>query len=392
MGEIVQGAWRNLRRRLSRTFLTVGSITVGMFMVVVVSFLSATGRSVFQSELKEMGMDGISVSVEEEGEGVLPKELALIRSLKEVDSAMPLTVHMGVGEWQSKTFATAVCGIDAGATQAVSLEVLHGRLFNKGDIKGTRRVCLVDESLALARYGRSNIVGRKLVLTVDGETADYQVVGVTVAGSSVLQNVVGYLPDMTFLPYSTLQELSGEAIFDRVAVRFKEGYSPAAGEIKLRNTLERQRRGVTYQMENLASQKERLDSLLSVVTLLLTVISGISLVVSGLGIMTIMLVSVGERTREIGIKKALGASPGRILAEFLVESMTISCLGGIMGLLLGGGAALSALFLWGAAPVVPVSSLLLLLCLETGIGIAFGVYPAYKASRLEPVEAFRSEG
>lgn len=393
MGEILCCAWRNMSRRLSRTLLTVGSITVGMFMVVVVSFVSNTGRLFFEQELERMGVDGLSVSSEGAESGLTQRELELLRSLNAVETAMPLIVQVGKASLRNEEFASAVCGIDAGAAQAISLELRHGRMFLPRDVRAEKRVCIVDEALAVERYGRSNIVGKSVVLEINGSSDTFRVIGVTVAGSSLLQNLTGYIPDLTFVPYTTLSELSGKETFDQVAVRFYKGTDVERGEREVLQTLKKAASdsGATYQAENLASQKERLQLLMGVVTVILTVISGISLVVSGLGIMTIMLVSVGERTREIGIKKALGASPGRILMEFLVESVVISCAGGLCGLVIGGTAALIAIGVFGVPVSVPVGTLLVLLIIEILIGVAFGVYPAYKASKLEPVDAFRCE-
>lgn len=147
-----------------------------------------------------------------------------------------------------------------------------------------------------------------------------------------------------------------------------------------------------YRTDNLAVQKERLGDLMDLVTLLLTAIGGVSLVVSGLGIMTIMLVSVSERTREIGIKKAIGATRRRILFEFLMEAATLSLIGSLAGLTLGGG-LMALVTLWLGWPLsIPAGSFAVLVAVSMGIGCTFGVYPAVKASRLRPVEALRREG
>ncbi len=393
MGEIIRGALKNMQRRLSRTLLTVSSITVGMLMVVIVAFVSSTGKAVFGKELEKMGVDGLSIRTAESGSGIGQEELAQLRSLSEVETAMPLIIEFGSASLRDQLFPSAICGIDAGATQAISLELLYGRMFRTGDIRAKDRVCIVDELLAKERYGRSNIVGKKIDLTVGGKTETYHVIGVTEAGSSVLQNLTGYIPNLTFIPYTTLQELANKNTFDQVAIRFAQNTDVQEGEKAVMKTLRRASSGrsVTYKAENLASQKERLESLMDMVSLILTLISGISLLVSGLGIMTIMLVSVGERTREIGIKKAIGASPVRISAEFLAESVVISCSGGLVGLLIGGGSAVLVMWLVGIPVTIPIGTLFALLSVEVLIGILFGVYPAVKAARLEPVDAFRSE-
>ena len=146
-----------------------------------------------------------------------------------------------------------------------------------------------------------------------------------------------------------------------------------------------------FRTDNLAMQKDRLSNLLDIVTLVLTFISGISLLVSGLGIMTIMLVSVNERTREIGIKKAIGASRKRILFEFLAEAVIISLLGSLSGVLLGATVAWAGVSLFGFSVPLPLSSFGWLIVFAVAIGAVFGVYPAVKASKLRPVEALRAE-
>ena len=179
---------------------------------------------------------------------------------------------------------------------------------------------------------------------------------------------------------------------DNLAVRAAEHTDTEQLAQRIMRTLDRETgtRG-QFETENLAMQKSRLNSLMHIVTLILTVISGISLLVSGLGIMTIMLVSVHERVREIGIKKAIGAPRSRILAEFLAESAVLSLLGSVAGLAVGLGvswAGLSAFHM----PFAPEGGRMLLLVLFCiAIGALFGVYPALQAARMRPVDALRQE-
>lgn len=178
MGEMFHSALRSLTRRFLRTLLTVGSITVGVTMVVIVTAISACGKSAVNTELENMGMSGLSVSA---GDGARPfqEDLAIIRQLAGVDTAMPLMIEYGSAALGGSSGSVVACGIDAGAKQAISLELKHGRLISPGDVKSHARVCVVDENVAREYYQRTNIVGRTVQLHVGGVAEEFTVVGVT---------------------------------------------------------------------------------------------------------------------------------------------------------------------------------------------------------------------
>lgn len=306
MKDILQCAWKSLSRKRLRTLLTVSGIMVGVIMVVIVSAISTAGKRAVNAELDSMGMNGLSVSMES---GTLSMEnLEVIRRLSGVETAMPLMIEYSTSLLGSVSDSTLICGIDSGARQVISLRLRHGRLITTGDVRSSARVCMLDETVAQAAFGRSNIVGKTIELAVGGSTEAFTIVGVTETGSSLLQNIVEFIPGMVYIPYTTLQDLTGRDNLNQIAVRVSEQENVELAETRIVQALERSSGQSGYRTDNLAVQKERLGSLMDIVTLILTAISGISLLVSGLGIMTIMLVSVTERTREIGIKKATGAS------------------------------------------------------------------------------------
>ena len=389
MKDILQCAWKSLSRKRLRTLLTVSGIMVGVIMVVIVSAISTAGKRAVNAELDSMGMNGLSVSMES---GTLSMEnLEVIRRLSGVETAMPLMIEYSTSLLGSVSDSTLICGIDSGARQVISLRLRHGRLITTGDVRSSARVCMLDETVAQAAFGRSNIVGKTIELAVGGSTEAFTIVGVTETGSSLLQNIVEFIPGMVYIPYTTLQDLTGRDNLNQIAVRVSEQENVELAETRIVQALERSSGQSGYRTDNLAVQKERLGSLMDIVTLILTAISGISLLVSGLGIMTIMLVSVTERTREIGIKKAIGASRSRILMEFLAEAMIISFLGEAFGILLGYAAVTAGMALMGVAPVIDGSTIAFLMLFSMATGVLFGVYPALKASRLRPVDALRME-
>ena len=392
MGDVWRLAVKSLVRKWSRTCLTVGSITIGVTLVVIVSVISNVGTQAVSAELDSLGMSGLSISAEEDGAALSEESLQVIRSVSGVDTAMPLMTGTTSATLRGISQNVLLCGVDAGSAQVVSITLKHGRLLSRGDVKGASMVCVVDEAFAKEAYARGNIVGKSLLLRIDGTAYEFEIVGVAEAGSSLLQNLNSYVPGIVLVPYTTVGQLTGKSEFDQIAVRAQPGADLDQVETQVLSALERAS-GVRdgYTAENLSKQKDRLNSLMDIVTLILTIISGISLLVSGLGIMTIMLVSVQERVREIGIKKAIGASGRRILFEFLAESVVISLLGSVVGILLGGGAAWIGLRAFGMPFSLSPVRLLGLIGFCVGIGALFGVYPAVKASKLWPVEALRQD-
>ncbi len=397
MPDVLFCALKNLSRKRLRTFLTMGSITIGVTMVVIVSMISSAGRTAVNRELENLGVSGLSISTNASAspdgqKGISSENLNLIRSTSHVETAMPLMIEYSLSTLRTIQSNTLICGIDAGARQAISLTLKHGRLISRGDLKSSALVCVVDETLAREAYGRENITGKTITLQIAGAQEEFRIIGVAEAGSSLLQSLGEFIPSMVYVPYSTLQALTGRENFDQVAVRVDASADVAATENLILNRLRRTAgNNDFFRTDNLSTQRDKLGNLLDIVSLVLTAISGISLIVSGLGIMTIMLVSVNERTREIGVKKAIGASCGRILFEFLAEAVVISLLGSLIGVAVGGGISWFGMQAFGMSVPFVWTDFALLIAFSVLLGAVFGVYPAVKAARLRPVDALRLE-
>lgn len=389
MGDLLRQTLQNFHRRRLRSLLTVAGIAVGTLLVTMVSLLGASGQTVVGDELKSMGLNGISVSADTEG-ALQEETLRQIRFMRQIEAAMPLSIQFttaDIGRFDGNIMA---CGIDAGADQVISLTCLYGRMLSKGDISGEGTVCVVDEALAQDAYGRDNIVGKSLFLQIGDREEIFTVVGVSKTGSSVLQNIAGYMPTMVYFPYTTLQNLTGVTAFDQIAVRVAADTNTDDARASLQKSLYRQdETGAVFSLEDLAAQREKLDGLMDIVRLVLQIISAISLLVAGMSIMTIMLVSVHERTVEIGVKKAIGATGGRIMLEFMAESVMLTLSGSLMGTLIAVAVCLIGGQLSGFQIELSIPTMITVTAFSVVLGVVFGVYPAKKAAALPPAEALR---
>ena len=390
MSGVWRSAWIALGRKRLRTVLTVSSIAIGTALVVLILCIGRIGTDAVGRELESMGINGLSVS---SSEGLTAASLSSVRSLPQVSNAMPLCLQFATALADGGAYSVVGCGIDSGADQVISLELLHGRMLSRQDVAGEAAVCVVDEALAWDVYGRSNIVGQPITMLYENGTLELTVVGVSATGSSLLQNVTALIPYMVYVPYTSQQTATGLFVFDQIAVRLAEDTPSEEAEKAIRRELARNGESLNaLTLENLASQRQRLDAMMDIVSLALTAIGGVSLLVSGFGILTVMLSSVNERTREIGIKKAIGATRGRILTEFLAGALLLSLLGAVAGILLGCGAVRAGCLRLGYPPVCPVVELAVVFALTLLLGVLFGAYPAYQAAGMRPVDALRYEG
>lgn len=390
-------AFKGLTRKMLRTLLTVSSITIGVALVVIVSMISSAGTTAVNSELESLGISGLSISTNSTSvasgkTGISDANLKTIRETENVESAMPLMIEYSTSVLRTTKSNTLICGIDSGAKQMISLNIKYGRLISKADVNSTEFVCVIDETLAKEAYSRSNVVGKTISLKVNGSQENFRIIGVSEAGSSVLQNIGEFIPSFVYVPYTTLQMLTGRDYFDQVAVRVSDKNRVEETQKQILDRLQSTTAIANYfRADNLSVQRKKMGNLLGIVTLVLTAISGISLIVSGLGIMTIMLVSVNERMREIGIKKAIGATRRRILLEYLTEALLLSLAGSLAGIFIGGILSFIGIHILNMQVQIHWLNYLYLVGFTVVIGTIFGVYPAVKASRLKPVDALRME-
>lgn len=384
-------SFRNIFRKGLRTSLTILGIAVGVASVMLINTISDIGIKTVNSELDSLGLNGISVSSDKSI--ITTDDLSIIKEQKGVKDAMPILTTQSTVTQNDISLDVMLWGVDSGVKQVISIDMLYGKSFSEYDINSKANVCLLDESAAQSIFKRQNAVGKSINIKLGDTYEKFEIIGITKAGSGMLQSIMGnFIPNFCYIPYSTFQQSIGTNELYQVAVKLDNESQAATVSSKIKNAIDNEK-GIKGSIKtgDLAAQRYTLSGLLDTVTIIFSVVGIISLLVAGLGIMTVMLVSVNERTREIGIKKAIGAGVGNIMLEFLFEALTICVFGSIIGSIIGfaiikiGGAIIGM-----SISIIPLTIIVSFLSAVI-IGVLFGLYPAYKAAKMRPVDALRYE-
>ncbi len=394
--ELLICALRNLGRKKLRTALTVAGIAIGVAAIIVIEAIGSGGRLAVSQQMDSLGINGLNITAKKTVTGAQStldlNDVADCMKVEGVTKAMPMNMQMGSSLFHGYEKDILAWGIGPDARQIISMKLSYGKGITQSDVDSHALVCLVDDSFAKEAYKRANITGTHIVLYLGSGYHEVEVKGVVTAGSSILYNLAGeYIPSFVYLPYTTAQDLRGKTGFDEIAVKTASNRDIDEVGDSIVDALSLRHNDEVFAASNMFKQKQKLNNLLRVVTLIISAVGAISMVVAGLGIMTMMTVSVSERTREIGIKKAIGAKKRIILLEFLFEALAISLFGGLCGVAGGVGISLLASWLLHFSFQLEISSLLISTGLSVLIGVVFGVYPASKAANLRPVDALRQE-
>ncbi|MFH1822824.1 MAG: ABC transporter permease [Patescibacteria group bacterium] len=388
-------------------------IIIGVGAVIIIMAVGAGAQSLILNQVASLGTNLVGVvpgGSEEEGppasmmgivittltyeDALAVKEEKNVRNITDIVS---YTKGVGTVSWRANSYDTNLSGCTSGYLAVEDGEVEKGRFFTKEEEKNLSRIVVLGSTVKNELFGESEAVGQKIKL----QKHTFEVIGVMKErGTVAFQDY----DDQVFIPLKTMQKLIAGVNhlgLIRIKVNGEENIEQVIEDIK---SLLRERHDINdssgksddFTVRSAAEALDMIETITNALRYFLAAMAALSLIVGGIGIMNIMLISVTERTREIGLRKAIGANNNNILSQFLVEAVTLTLLGGIIGII--GGSIVAFIIAIGAkllgydwAFVVSFFSIILAVSVSSLVGLVFGLYPARKASKLEPVEALRYE-
>lgn len=392
----------NIKSNRGRSILTMLGIIIGIASVIMVISIGSGVSDEMNTELNAMagGQVYLYVNSNTNDQNIAMNEEDFEAIQDKVDHVVGVTPdytwYGGMVSGQKGNFDAFVEAGNQNLEYIYKRDIIKGKYFTAADNDAANRVCVISESGARKLFGTTNVIGMTINLTLYDVTQELRIVGVRADDTAALLNTSN--GDVSIeLPINMLSAAYGFYLedFDSVMI-ISEGNEycsqVAADAIRVVETRHNIRGENLIQVQSFAEQMDEINSMMSMVTLFVVFVAAISLLVGGIGVMNIMLVSVTERTREIGLRKALGATRRKILTQFLIESMVLTLLGGLIGL----GLAVVLTNILGNSiaeikPYISINVAIGSLIFSALIGMVFGILPANKASKLDPIEALRYE-
>ena len=395
-------AWASLVANKLRSLLTMLGIIIGVAAVIA---LVSIGNGVKQDIENSISSLGSNLLVVLPGAprtpGARPSQGSMkslkisdyeaITKLEGVKAASPMTNGSYVVIYQNKNWTTSVAGVNSNFQDVNNWTMTSGRFFSDKNVQNRERVAVVGQTVVKNLFADEDPVGKEIRV----KNIPFRVIGVLKSkGNGTMGNDQD---DTVLIPYTTsMERVEGIDYLRRVYVVAKDDEGIDRLQADIENLL-RVRHNIKdtnlddFNIQNMKSIMETVAQTTGTFTLFLGAVAAISLVVGGIGIMNIMLVSVTERTREIGVRKALGATYSVIVTQFLIEAVVISLMGGFIGIAFGIGASKVIGMVSGMSTIVSVPTIIMSFAFSMAIGLIFGIYPARKAAKLNPIDALHYE-
>ncbi len=401
--DIVRTAINNVFSNKIRTLLTMLGIIIGISSVIIISSVSAGSQAQVDEQFSELGAGNLTVGLNsfrgvEEQFLLDEEEVNVIKTLPFVKYISPVnsySTEIKLLDRTKKNTAT-LTGVNTDYKYYDNTELTYGRYITSAEVASGANVAVITNTTALKVFGEDSedVIGEEFFLDTWKGNTKYKVVGMTYNDNTDEEMLYPdeYSEEIT-VPYTSIQNLTYLDTYDQIAVVADQEYADLDFSTLITNSLNQfHGEDGNYRVMNVMDIAENLNSVTETIATLVLFVAAISLLVGGVGVMNIMLVTVTERTREIGIRKSIGAKRKDILVQFMLEALILTGIGGIIGIIFGivGGQIVGSVM--GTGSIVSFTSVLIAASVSTITGIVFGVYPANKASKLNPIDALRYDG
>ncbi len=393
-------ALREIRRNVLRSILTILGVVIGVAAVIVMVTLGNGATRAVSTQIESLGSNLLMIRMGQHmGPGQsssappfsLDDTVSLARDIPAIRLLAPSASDAVTAIAGNNNWSTTINGTDNRFFEVRNWTLESGRIFTEGDLRSGRAVCLIGATVRKELFGAQDPIGERIRL----KTVSCEIVGLL---ASKGQSSMGHdQDDLVVMPLRTFQRrIAGNQDVTLIQVSIRDGDSTERAKTDIERLMRERRKIAPSEQDNFSVRDMKevatmLTGTTQVLTALLSAVAAVSLLVGGIGIMNIMLVSVTERTREIGIRLAIGAREREVLMQFLVEAVTLSSLGGVLGIALALGASMGLAGVLKVPFVFDGGIVLTAFLFSAAVGVVFGFFPARRAARLDPIEALRHE-